>query len=272
MKPTRRIRRPQLSGRIPLLAVVLLGAALGFMPLAGAALQQEPEKVDKARETLREWVRTRTVLDEEKAEWAVEKEMLESQIELVELELERLRARIDETRKELDSADDEAAELAERDAEYAATEAAMAELVGALELRVRELLPRLPKAVRSEVQLFAQRIPADPADTQLGVGERFMSLIAILNSVNKQHRDLHVTSELRELPNGSTKEVSTLYLGIGQAWYASSDGTSGGYGRSTPEGWKWTAADDYAEEIHLAIRIQQNEAPAEFVRLPLTLD
>jgi hypothetical protein len=49
-------------------------------------------------------------------------------------------------------------------------------------------------------------------------------------------------------------------------------GKTAGFGTATPEGWTWTAANDAAPAIAKVVAILKNEAPAEFVKVPLKLN
>ena len=71
---------------------------------------------------------------------------------------------------------------------------------------------------------------------------------------------------------GSTAEVKALYIGLGQAYYVTPTGDAAGVGQPTPDGWKWTPANDLAPEISRAIAILQNEEVPAFVPLPVTIE
>jgi len=111
-------------------------------------------------------------------------------------------------------------------------------------VRTKRLLERLPDPVRERVKPLSQRFPEDPADTKLSLGERFQNVIGVLNEVNKFNGEVSVTSEVRALANGSSAEVTALYLGIGQAYYVNASGDAAGIGTASADGWVWTPADE----------------------------
>jgi hypothetical protein len=63
--------------------------------------------------------------------------------------------------------------------------------------------------------------------------------------------------------------VTALYVGLGQAYYVSANGTMAGVGRPSENGWSWEPSNDAADEITDAIAILKNEKVASFVPLPI---
>jgi hypothetical protein len=104
------------------------------------------------------------------------------------------------------------------------------------------------------------------------VAERYQSVIGILNEVNKFNGEITVRSEMRALPDGTTAEVTAVYLGIGQGFYVTGGGKIAGVGLPTKEGWSWTPANEAALEIAKAVAILKDERVAEFVRLPVRIE
>ena len=109
-------------------------------------------------------------------------------------------------------------------------------------------------------------------DEKLSLSERFQNVLGILNEVNKFNREIAVTSEVRTLADGTSAEVTALYVGIGQGYYVSADGKVAGVGSAAPEGWVWTPANDAAARVAKAIAILKNEQPASFVPLPVRVE
>lgn len=263
-RPSRGAHRSAIGGLLLASAICLLasGATPELRGPAGA-------NVDTTRAKLEQWVKTRRIISKERRDWALAKEMLDERIGLVQHEIEALRGKITEADKSIAEADKKRAARVEQNEKLKEAAAALSGTVVALERRTRRLLHQLPDPVRERVRPLSQRLPKDPEDTQLSLGERFQNVVGILNEVNKFNRDITVTSELQTLPDGTTKEVTTLYVGIGQAYYVSADGTAAGVGTASPDGWVWTPANHAAPRINQAIAILKNEQVASFVRLPI---
>ncbi|MBZ0257309.1 DUF3450 domain-containing protein, partial [bacterium] len=118
---------------------------------------------------------------------------------------------------------------------------------------------------------LSQRLPDGSEEIKISVSERFQNVVGILNEVDKFNRDISVNSEVHELPDGSSAEVSALYLGIGQSYYVGSNGSVAGVGTVSDQEWAWKPANDAAAQISQAIAILKNELPALFVLLPVEI-
>lgn len=129
-----------------------------------------------------------------------------------------------------------------------------------------------PRLLENEVvAATSQRLPKEGVEVKQSIGERYLTVVGILNEIDKWNSSLHVDVEVVGLSNGTAAEVSTLYVGIGQGYYISRDGQFAGRGSATEAGWVWTSADQDAAEIARAFEIQSNTQPAAFVRLPIAI-
>ena len=255
-----------------LLALAL--AALAAVPAAARPSDEQDtvEAVDNVRAALEEWVDVRRTISKEKRDWAEGKEILEERIEIVRNEIEALRKQIADTEAEIAEADEKQGDLVKQNEELQAATAELAQMVVGIEDRVQGLLKRLPDPINEKVQVLAQLIPEDKQTDKLSLGARFSTIVGILNEVNKAQLKIEMTSEIRELGSGDSAEVTALYIGISQAYYATADGRYAGKGTGTEQGWVWTPANDAAPEIAKAIAILQSEEGAAFVKLPLQVD
>ena len=190
---------------------------------------------------------------------------------LVGGEIENLRGRIAELRQGIGDTERRRGELESGNAELREASAALAAGIGGLEQKTRTLVERLPDPIRTRVRPLSQKIPRDPSATELSLGQRFQNVVGVLNEVNKFNRDITVTSELRPLPDGSTIEVTALYVGLGQGYYVSRDGSAAGLGRPGADGWEWQPSNEIAPAVARAIAILQNEDVPAFVPLPVDI-
>lgn len=257
---THRPRRTALRFVLPSLGICL------------PALAQNPD-LGTTRAALERWVETRSVLGKEQRDWLLGKDLLESRIQLVQREIETVRARTAEAVKNTAEADQKRGELVAENERLLAAATGLQGGIAALEARVRALLQRLPEALRerASVKTLAQRLPEAAATTKLSLSERYLNVVGLLNEVDKFQREVTVTSEVRKLADGSSAEVTAVYLGIAQGFYVSNNGKAAGYGAATADGWQWTAADGAAERIRQVVAILKNEHPAVFVPVPAKL-
>ncbi|HVS10057.1 MAG TPA: DUF3450 family protein [Planctomycetota bacterium] len=255
---------------LPLAALCLVCAAAA--PSGDGGKAAGDGDVDGVRATLAKWVEVRRILSKEKRDWALGREILNERIGVVSREIEALRAKIAEAEASIAEADEKRAGLLEENERFRAASSALGGEVVALEARTTALLPRLPDPIRERVKPLSQRLPAAEGETKLSLAQRFENVVGILNEVNKFNREITVTSEVRTLGDGTAAEVAALYVGIGQAYYASPNGLAAGVGTASADGWVWSPANDAAGEIARAIAITRNEQVADFVRLPVRID
>jgi hypothetical protein len=253
---------------------VLLMTILLPLTAAGAGAQesgQQSAAVESARATLARWVETQQIISREREDWQIGSEVLKQRIDLLEREIATIEQGLAEVRTSTGEADRKKAELVAEERKLAEAAGVPEESIGPFENRTRELLLTLPQPLRERVALLSQRLPADPAQTELSLGQRFQNVIGILNEVNKFNRDLTVAHEVLELPDGTRAEVRSLYVGLGQAYYVTADGGAAGVGHAAGGAWSWRPADDLAPQVARAIAILQNEEVPDYVPLPVDL-
>ncbi len=258
--------------RRALLGRGVLTAAVGVFCAATMLARSDESGVDTARDAIAKWVETRRILSQERRDWELGRELLDDRIALVQREIEALQGRIADAQKNVGEADRKRLELLADNDRLKAASSALLGTVARLEGRTKSLLARLPDPIRERVKPLSQRFPDDPAQTKLSLAERFQNVVGVLNEVDKFHHEITMTSEVRQLRDGTAAEVTVLYVGISQAYYASANGKAAGVGSAGKEGWQWTPADDAAPEIRKAIAILRNEAVADFVHLPIRID
>ncbi len=272
MKPQLGTHARRLLGIGPVCGAALAAVAIGFAASEATSAQGGQEDLDSTRQAITEWVQTRQLISQEKRDFEIGREVLEARIDLLQREIESLRKRTADADSSIAEADKERDELFEESEALKAASAKYAETVVLLEGRTKELLIGMPEPILDRVKSLSQRIPEDPESTKLGLSERFISIIGILNEVDRFNREITLTSEVQQLPNGTTAEVAVMYVGVGHAYYVTNNGDAAGVGTSTPEGWTWKEANASAADIALAIDILKNKEIAQYVRLPIQID
>ncbi|MBX3734466.1 MAG: DUF3450 family protein [Verrucomicrobiae bacterium] len=249
-------------GRLP--AVLIL---LGWHLAATAA--ESP--LSAARDTLSQWVQTQQLISRTRTEWDSDREMLEQSRALFERELKAVREQAGRLSTNSSVAD---AERIQAEAELKALTQALdraRSLVAGLEAQVRELIPLIPPPLLETVQPILQRLPNDPAETRAGVTERLQTVVSLLNELDKFQGAVVVSNEKRPNAAGQPVAVDVLYLGLGQAFYASANGDVSGIGTPSAAGWTWKLDPQIAGKVQEALAMYRNQKPAAFVGLPVTV-
>lgn len=249
---------------------LLIGMAL-CLPAGVVGAEMPGGKVQDTQSTLDKWVETKRIMSQEDRDWALGKEMLNERIELVQKEIDALNIKIKDANKSITEADKNRDELVKESETFKAASDSLAKTALALETRTKELLARLPDPIKARVKPLSQRLPDDPEKTKLSLSERFQNVVGILNEINKFNREITTTSEVRTLPDGTSSEVTVMYIGIAQAYYASANAQTAGYGTISDKGWNWVADNAHAKQISDAIAVYKNEKVAAFVQLPIKI-
>ncbi len=220
------------------------------------------------RAALEKWVETKRLICKERQDWRAEKALLEDRIQLVRRETESLKESTAQVAAHIGEADQKLAESMGKIEELKAATAGLGEDIIRLEAGVLDLLSQAPTPIVERVKPLSQRIPQPGSQTRMGLSERFQNVIGILNEVNKFCREITVTSEVRDQPDGSKAEVTVMYLGLARAYYCNAASGLAGIGRPGPQGWIWEPNNELAQAVADAIAIYRNEKPADYVLLP----
>jgi len=255
-----------------LIAYVLLTSLAVCFLFAGTISAQDGDvKIGNTRTALEQYIKTQSVISKEKRDLALSKEMLNESIELKKREINSLREKIDSTKTSIAEADKKRLMMIEENEKLKEATASLNHVLNSLENGTKRLLKRLPDPIRERVKPLSQRLPDDPNQTKLSISERFQNVVGILNEVNKFNREITMVSEVRTLEDGSSVEVTAVYVGIGQAYYASANSNIAGIGTASEEGWVWKPNNEAAPQIAEAIAILKNEKVASFVKLPVEI-
>lgn len=229
------------------------------------------DNVENTHETLDKWVETRRVISQEEHDWELGREMLNERVELVKREIDSIQGKMGEAKKNITEADKNRVALVEENEKLKEASTALNSVVLNLEKKTKALLERLPDPIRERIKPLSQRLPDNPQETKLSLSERFQNVVGILNEINKFNREITTTSEVRSLPDGSSAEVTALYVGLGQAYYVNASKTVAGIGNISDKGWIWTPANESAKQIADAVAVLKNEKVASFVQLPIKI-
>jgi hypothetical protein len=258
--------------RRTIFGTVLLATAVCWLSPSGRSFQDRAnDKVDEARRALEKWVENRRLIAHEKRKWKLGRELLTERIALVKREITSLRERIGEAEKSISDADKKRVQLIAENEKLKEVSSGLAKTVVELERRVKAVLGRLPNPIREQVRRLSQRLPKDSEKTELPLADRYQNVIGILNEVDKFNRQITVTNEVHTLDDGTTAEVTALYVGIGHGYYVTAKEDAAGVGTASDEGWAWKPANEAAAKIARAIAILNNEQAPAFVPLPIRI-
>lgn len=238
---------------------------------AVSSLLHGANSVGNTRSTLQEWVETRQIISEEKANWKVEQSILTDTVELLGSELERLNMELEDLEASASAADDERTKLNQEKEKLSSASSVVEAHIGKLESQMKAVIKTLPAPLVQTIKPLIRRLPEDSADTSLSLGERVQNIVGILSQADKFNGTITQTSESREISEGKTVEVRTLYWGLATAYYVDASGEYAGIGYPTADGWEWPRIDDAGVAIKRLINVYEGSEAIQFIPVPASI-
>jgi len=228
--------------------------------------------IEATRETLTKWVETKQLISKEKSEWASGKDILEDRVRLAQAETTTVRDKLKEISTAVAEAQKKRDELAAQNDKLKATAEKSKAMVIAAEKKLRPLIPQLPEPLREKLKPIIARFPEDSEKSTASLAERLQNVLGILDQASAFNSTVASVKELRTFPDGTRAEVTTVYLGLSQAYYTNREGTLAGIGHPGPDGWVWKPDNANGKKILLAVHILEGkEKGATFIDLPVKI-
>lgn len=249
-------------------AKLLLGLALGAASFSQAV---NADNLQNTRNILDQWVETNQLISEEQSDWKLEQSILKDTKTLLKNELERLKDAINELEETATAATEDRSKLtAEKEALEAGSAVVLGQ-IGALETQMKAIVKTLPQPLVEKLNPLIRRLPDNPEDTKLSMGERVQNIVGILSQTDKFNTTLTFSSESREISADKIVQVTTIYWGLAMAYYVDDSGTYAGIGVPGPEGWDWPQVPGAGPQIKKLIDIYEGLEP-QFVAVPARIN
>lgn len=248
---------------------IFYAAALGltFAPFFASAANS----IDETRATLEQWVETRQITSKEKSDWRTEQAILGDTKALLGSELTRLTKSLDELNASATAADEDRSQLAAEKEKLNAASQVVIGNIGALETQMKAIIPTLPAPLVNKIKPLIRRLPDDPANTELSLGERVQNIVGILSQADKFNTTITMTSESRTIDGGKTIEVRTLYWGLAAAYYVDASGEYAGIGKPSKDGWEWPQIKGAGPQIKKLLDVYEGSEDIQFVEVPANI-
>lgn len=250
-----------LSRFLPYICANMLNFALLATTSTGATIRE-------TQGDLIAWVDTKKAISETQADWASEKVIVEDLISLLQEEKNKLNAKIEKLETTSNATDNLRTQLnADKEALLASTKE-LESVIPNIEGQVRSLLERLPNPLLEEINPLLLRLPDDSNDTRISMSQRLLTVVGILNKIDKFNTGITLTSEIRTIGDKSL-EVKTLYYGLAGAYFASESAEYSGVGIPSNNGWSWSEKPKLSKKIINLIETYEGAREATFVELPV---
>ncbi len=262
----------ELSALYPLLKMktkTILGSAIVLFLFASTGSAAD---LQTTRNTLDNWVQTKQLISKEKNDWLLEETILNDTRDLLSNEISRLKEAISELESTASAADEERAQLTDQKSDLSAGSEVIEGSLAKLEVQLQKIIQTLPQPLLDKIKPLVRRLPDDPENTDLSIGERVQNIVGILSQADKFNTTLTITSESREMEAGKFVQVSTLYWGLAMAYYVDDSGDYAGIGLAGANGWTWPEIDGAGSSIKKLFEIYEGTADIQFVDVPAQIN
>jgi len=249
----------------------LFSATIAFWLATSPGIAQG-SKFDETRAHIEKWVQTRQLIARKNSNWRVEQDNIRQSIDLLKKEIGLLEKEIAATKQVDSESDAEKQRITLSLQDLKKSNKVVDDVLWTMERQALALMARFPEPLKDRTTGVRTRIPLEEKDL-LGrsAAERMQNVVAMLNEADRFNSAITLTVELRKDAKGKDRQVQTIYLGLGQAYFADEKGTIAGAGVPGSDGWTWQTMPELAEKIRRVIDIYENRRPAEFVPVPVNI-
>ena len=214
------------------------------------------------QEKVRQWVEIQKLRSKEKADWEEQKKSMEALNGIRSKEIEQIDVLIKAAGQRLTDATNKKNELLDEKDKLSIQRNVIEQRVIAIEKSLRNQLNLFPDPLVSKIKEELERI-RDP-NPESSLQDRLRDAVAILSAASDFAYSMTVSNELRDIEEKSV-EVEVMYLGFSGAWYVSKNGKISGWGKASPNGWKWTEAKKVAQPLIEALEMYRKERAPDYV-------
>ena len=245
-----------------LISQIVITTAIYSLPL------HAENKLQDTRDVLDQWVETKQIISEERADWRLEQSILKDSQSLLDNELARLTDALADLEASATAADEDRTQLAAEKELLKAASSVVEANIGSLETKMKALVNSLPQPLVDKIKPLMRRLPDDPNNTKLSLGERVQNIVGILSQADKFNTTITLSNESREIADGKVVQVTTLYWGLAMAYFVDNSGTYAGIGTPNSEGWEWLEMADAGPQIKQLLDIYEGSQEIKFVAVP----
>lgn len=242
-----------------------LAALVLAVPMQAQDEQAIRMEIEKTREVIAQYVKTRQEIARVKNEWKSYQELSERRIDLYEREIRQLSDTISAAEEQTTQAEREIAKIRDEISVLRGANDIVGKALPNMEDKVRELYQYFPAPLKNKVQRLVQQLGKSRQ-----ASDRMAIVIGVLNEVDKFNAEFNFDTQEKTLPSGETRLVDVIYVGLSVAYYADKEGSVGGIGVPAEGGWSWTENNELAPAIRDAVLYYNDEIkPAMLVELPV---
>lgn len=228
--------------------------------------------VDDVQSLIEHWLDTNRIISETRRDWISEKTLLSQETKLLEMEASELEEKSERLQSLNAQAHRDREDAIAKNQRYEELLSYLQFKIDALEKRVLEILPTLPKPLMEQVASSVMLIDEDAKGSrQASISERLQALVSIIMAAEEFNSKVTLTHEMRTLDGAEAIQVKVLYWGLAGAYAMSPSGEVVQTGHPGNDGWIWENRPEFAEQIRQLIRIREGTQEAAFIRSPIVV-
>ena len=234
-----------------------------------STLQIQASELDVLKDATEKWIQTRNRISEERAKWAVEKDLLKGSLTtletteklltetngILELQSSELEEQIDASKLEI--------------ATFERTNDFILSKVEEYEKRIQKITRSLPDPLKEEIGPLVRKIPSEGGTTP-PLPNRLQNVVAISTLIDEFNNDLTLTHSIRALPDGSVIEVRVLYWGLAGAYASNATGDKAWIIRPAMDEWEWLEEKEDPTLIKQLFEVYDKTIDPTLVSVPYT--
>lgn len=254
--------------RLPLIGLALSVFA-GPVCFGQSASKEEVEKqIGAMQAVIEQWVSLGKDIHKTKANWLVEKEVLEASKVSLSQEVAQIEEAIADAKKDEAGASTDDTKRAEETRLLEEASALLEQRLTGFEDRLVLLSKRLPEFLTKEISAELETLNNKEKRKDAGLATRVTNLVTILTAAEKANGDIHLLKEERAL-DGKEQSVDSVYFGLSIAYSANQTGDAAWIGYPEQNGWVFVLQpkERIAEIAHL-VAMANGEGEIGFVSVP----
>lgn len=230
------------------------------------------ETPQEARSSVDRWIAVERTLSEEAIAWKEKESLLNDLIDVATADVDRLKMDLQETRSKIGEVEAKRRSLLDQQETTRALRQNIEGALPSLEQRLARFVNSTPKPLREKLQALASRLPLNDQKPMTGIAERMQTVVSMIGEIHQFNSRVTVSEELRDLPNGESELVQTLFFGLGAAYYLASQGRDAGIGYAEEGRWIWQSDVKLTKTIEKAIAIAEGASTLpEITSLPVRM-
>ncbi len=240
------------------LFILLIIYFINFDSFGNSELQSD-------RIAIKQWLDIEKKIERKESEWIKDKKAINDLINILSDEVTMLESNLEKIRENSSSLDIKKIEILSNKDLLIENSTIVQNEINSFEEEIFELYKLFPAPLQKKIDpLYSRMSNSDNAS----LSERMQNVIGILSQADKFNSIITVESSLEEIGE-STEEVTTLYIGLGRAYFVNSRGDYSGYLKPGSLGWEKVVKNELAQNIKNAIYIYNNPQEAKYIPLPV---